>query len=169
MLRKFILGLALLALLSVAALLHYALPSRDIVRIEGTEIIRVDQTGTATATTETVALTRDVRLINASDANGKPRVYRNEDTGWGFPFYLKFDSSDLQAVAQKYAKEESGWVALRHYGWRLRMFSMYPNALSMKPVDGPDATLIPWFNIVFLTIFALVVIAIAVRLRRLLS
>jgi len=33
----------------------------------------------------------------------KPRVFRNEDTGWGFPFYFKFNSADLQAVAQSIA------------------------------------------------------------------
>ena len=32
----------------------------------------------------------------------------------------------------------------------------FPNATKVKPVDGPDVQLIPWFNIVFLIVFAAV-------------
>jgi hypothetical protein len=43
---------------------------------------------------------------------------------------------------------------MRYYGWRSQLFSIYPNAVSIRPADGPDMRLIPWFNIVFLTLLA---------------
>ena len=93
-----------------------------------------------------------MRYVNAEWPNGNPRVFRNEDA----PLYLKFDSGNLNATAQslgnKHANEETPeWVAVKHYGWRIPIFSMYPNALSIKTVAGPDVRLIPWFNILFLT------------------
>ena len=32
---------------------------------------------------------------------------------------------------------------------------MFPNAYKIREVDGPDASLTPWFNIIFLTILGL--------------
>ena len=105
---------------------------------------------------------RDVFFIQTRKANGNVMVYRNEDTGWGWPPYFKFDTADLQAQARVYVADggEPKWVALRHYGWRSRLFSIFPNAVSLKPVDGPDERLIPWFNIVFLSLFALAILSI---------
>ena len=40
-------------------------------------------------------------------------------------------------------------MVITHYGWRNRLFSVYPNAIAIRPVDGPDARVIPWFNIFF--------------------
>ena len=100
--------------------------------------------------------TIDVRYINTKRPNGKAMVYRNQDTGWGWPPYFKFDTGNLMADAQDLVlRSDSGeenWVAVKHYGWRIEMFSLYPNAISLKEVDGPSARIIPWFNIVFLTI-----------------
>lgn len=146
---------ALLLFTIGAVLLNYYLPDRDIVQIVGTEVKRVDVDAGAPfwdradiGTTE--GATRDVRFINTRRANGSSMVYRNEDTGWGFPPYFKFDSGDLTAQAQSLEREEDTWVAVRHYGWRIKLFSIFPNATSIKRVDGPDALLIPWFNIVFI-------------------
>ncbi len=148
---------ALLLFVIGAVLLNYYLPDRDIVQIVGTEVKRIDvdkgapfwdraDTGTNEETT------RDVRFINAVRKNGKPKVYRNEDTGWGFPPYFKFDSSNVTAQAQKLEQEEGQWVAVRHYGWRIELFSIFPNVTSIKRVSGPDVKLIPWFNIVFIAL-----------------
>lgn len=146
---------ALLLFTIGAVLLNYYLPDRDIVQIVGTEVKRVDVESGAPfwdradiGTTE--GTTRDVRFINTRRANGNSMVYRNEDTGWGFPPYFKFDSGDLTAQAQSLEREEETWVAVRHYGWRIKLFSIFPNATSIKRVDGPNALLIPWFNIVFI-------------------
>jgi hypothetical protein len=38
---------------------------------------------------------------------------------------------------------------MTHYGWRNEYFSAFPNAIAIKPVAGPDVTIIPWFNIFF--------------------
>jgi hypothetical protein len=49
---------------------------------------------------------------------------------------------------------------------RSEFLSIYPNAISIKRVTGPDVQLIPWFHIVFLTILAAVFWAVWVRWRR---
>jgi hypothetical protein len=149
---------AVVALL-LAAFLHYTLPQRDIVRIVDTEVRRVDfgensifwaapDTGTATGTN------RDVRFINAVRPNGKVIVYRNEDTGWGWPPYFKLDSSNLQTEAGDLISTQADpiWVAVRHYGWRNEFLTIYPNAVGVRRVEGPEVTLIPWLNIVLLVL-----------------
>jgi uncharacterized protein DUF1523 len=57
-------------------------------------------------------------------------------------------------------------VVIRKYGWRSNLYSIYPNALSIRPIAGPDVRIIPWFNIVFLTLLAALFWAIRVRWRR---
>lgn len=160
--------------LSLAAVLHYTLPQRDIVRITGTDIQRADFSGISRwfyARADMGAAdsnTRDLRLINTVDASGKIRVYRNEDTGFGWPFYFKLDSQDLQAEAQDEisTREEPRWVAIKNYGWRLQFLSAYPNATSLKLIDNPDVRLIPWTAIVILVILFALFWAIYVRWRR---
>ncbi len=162
----------LVLILFVVVFLSYFLPSRDIVQIVGTDVKRMDikdgdwfwdKPDAGTQAKET----RDVRFINATRPNGKARVYRNEDTNWSFPPYFKFDSSDLNAAAQDLAKQDDIWVAVSHYGWRVKLFSAYPNAYKVKRVAGPKTLLIPWFNIVFLTILFLILLRIYRWLRRL--
>ena len=153
--------LALLVLI-VGSILHYTLPQRDIARITGTEIIRQDFSGlnrifyaqgdSGNAQTES----RDLRLINSVLASGDVMVYRNEDTGFGWPPYFKFDSADLHAEAANLAStaDDPGWVAITHYGWRSRLLTTYPNAVAITPVAGPEVSLFPWLNIVILLILA---------------
>ncbi len=162
------LTLKVLAFLLAGALLHYVLPQHDVVRITSTEVIRMDFTkfnrlffAQPDSGNQEFA-TRDIRLINTvrkktlllgfirRDAEGV-MVYRNEDTGWIWPPYFKFDSSDLQAEASANIStaENPKWVVITHYGWRNRFFTIYPNAVAIKPVSGPDVTIIPWFNIFF--------------------
>jgi hypothetical protein len=150
-------GLA--ALLLIAAFLHYSLPSRDVVRIVGTDVVRED-VQRRDAEGNLVAVTRDVRYIQAKWPGGGDRVYRNEDTGWGWPPYFKFDTADLAAEATDLVStaEAPDWVVVRHYGWRIPVMSMYPNALSIRPASGPDESPWPWFNIVFITLLVLSVL-----------
>jgi len=155
-----------LIIIVFAALLHYFLPSRDIVQIVGTDVKRMDignspwwdkpDAGTQKQST------RDVRFINAVWPDGKARVYRNEDTNWSFPPYFKFDSGDLSARAQSLANKNGGevWVAVSHYGWRVKLLSMFPNAYKIRQVSGPDVRLVPWFNIAFLSLLAFIFISI---------
>ncbi len=101
-------------------------------------------------------VTRDIRLISTVKRKTfllgfipreaeKVMVYRNEDTGWIWPPYFKFDSSDLQAEAQANIStpENEQWVVMTHYGWRNRFFTIYPNAIGIRPVAGPDVRIIP--------------------------
>ncbi len=162
----------LLAALALA-IAHYTLPQRDIVRIVSTYEERQDfganslfwsgpSSGSASLAN------RDVLFIQTIKANGKVMVYRNEDTGWGWPPYFKFSTANLQteaadAVSTRDAPE---WVAMTHYGWRSELISIFPNAVSVRPVTAPDVTLIPWFNIVFLILLVALARTIQVRIRR---
>ena len=160
---KWVFYLILFVLL--VGVLHYNLPQRDIVRVVNTYEERQEFGGwndifwsSGDAGAGAVTTNRDVLFIQTIKANGDTMVYRNEDTSWGWPPYFKFDTADLQteaadAISPKDAPE---WYAMRHYGWRNAFFTIFPNALSLKPVASPDVFLIPWFNIVFLTILFLI-------------
>ena len=154
-----------LALL-LAGFLYYTLPQHDVVRI--TEVYnRVTtvswankyfyaspDTGTAEGKDS-----RDIRFISAAFADGSVMVYRNEDTGWIWPPYFKYDSSNLQAVASnvKSADAAPKWVLVTRYGVRFPMLSIYPNAIRITEVPGPDYTYFPWLNLVILALLAFAV------------
>lgn len=152
----------------LAAFLHYTLPQRDIVMVIGTNQQRMDfganslfwaqpDAGMANAGN------RDVRFIEAMTPGEDIRVYRNEDTGWGWPPYFKLESSNLQARAKSLAStmDDPQWAVLTHYGWRLEVLSIYPNAVRIRAVDSPDIQLFPWLNITILAaLAALVVLAV---------
>jgi len=160
--------------LLVAAFLHYTLPQTDIARITDTYEKRVDfgensifwaNQGTGEAEG---ARNRDVFFIQTVRSDGDVMVYRNEDTGWGWPPYFKFDTANLQAEASdlKSTSENPKWVAITHYGWRNELISIYPNAVHVEPVAGPDVRFIPWFNIILLTVLFALFWAIRVRWKR---
>lgn len=161
--------------LLVGAFFHYTLPQVDIVRITDTYEKRENPginrlfwaRGDAGSSAD--AIGRDVFFIQTRMANDKVMVYRNEDTGWGWPPYLKFDTSNLQAEAADLRSTASDpkYVALRHYGWRAEFLSIFPNAVAIWPVDGPDAQKpFPWRNVVILTLVAAIWYGLWVRWRR---
>lgn len=164
-------SLRILLLLIVGLFLHYTLPHHDVVRITntynrvttiGTEnawAYSSPDTGTAESTT-----TRDIRFIEAAFPDGSVIVYRNEDTGWVWPPYFKYDSSNLQAEAGnlKSLAATPTWVSVTYYGWRFPFLSIYPNAVGLKEVAGPDVRIIPYVPIVVL----LALLFIYVMLRR---
>ncbi|MFN3281731.1 MAG: DUF1523 family protein [Tabrizicola sp.] len=149
----------------IAGFLHYTLPQHDVVRIVGTYQERQDLsdwTRIFWATPDDQAtglINRDVQFIQAIKANGKEIVYRNEDTGWSWPPYFKFNTANLLARAQDLIStaENPKWVIVTHYGWRNFYFSAFPNAVNIKPVASPDVTIIPWFNIFFFLVLAFVI------------
>ncbi len=161
-------AIRIVLILIVAAFLHYSLPQRDVVQIINTYnkvtpiganwiFYSIEDSGTGA---ETTAVTRDIRFIDAVYPDGKTvMVYRNEDTGWVWPPYFKWDSSTLQAEAANLQSDKAApqWVAVTHYGWRLPFFSAFPNAVKIAPVAGPDVRLIPWLNIVLLLLLAFMV------------
>ncbi|SOB94075.1 DUF1523 family protein [Rhodobacter maris] len=152
----------------VGAFLHYTLPQHDVVRVVNTYQERQDlgdwtrifwsspedQSGNLS--------NRDVQFISAVTADGKPVVYRNEDTGWGWPPYFKFDTANLLTEAEdlKSTAEAPKWAVITHYGWRSEILSIFPNAVAIHAVDDKDVTVIPWFNIVFLTLFVMLVLTV---------
>lgn len=148
--------LALLLLGAYAAVLHYSLPSRDIVRVLGTEVVRVAEERTDPEGRE-VLITRDQMRINTITPEGGERVYRNEDTDWSFPWYFKFDSANVAARAENLKSTESqpAWVVVTHYGWRIPMLSWFPNAIDLDRAERPDQDLTPWVNIVVVTLLSL--------------
>jgi hypothetical protein len=171
---KWVLGL--LVLLAVGAFLHYVLPKREVVYITSTEnrIVSPDEYngfrsfGEAPTSTSTGQAGADVFFINTTTRDGGVLVFRNEDTGFGFPPYFKYDSADLQAEAQDAVstRDAPRWMVVRFYGWRIPFVSMFPNATSMTPASSRDVTLIPWFSIVTAVLLVAVVWAVWARLRR---
>jgi len=163
-------GIRIVLLLIVGLFLHYTMPQRDVVQIINTYnkntpiganwmFYSIEDTGTGVETTATI---RDIRFIDAVYADGDVMVYRNEDTGWFWPPYFKWDSSTLQAEATNLKSDKANpqWVAVTHYGWRMPIFSIFPNAVKITPVDGPDVRLIPWVNILLLAFLAFVILMI---------
>lgn len=164
---------AIAALLALA-LLHYNLPQTDVVRIVGAETRRVDFGENAffwaTPDVGTAAgATRDVKFIEtALYTSGRVMVYRNEDTGWGWPPYFKINSFNLQAEATDLVSTAAAprWVVMTHYGWRNEFFTIFPNAVSIRPTDDPEALRIPWVSILVLAVLAALVLWVRALLRR---
>ena len=137
--------------------LHYTLPQHDVVRVVGTYQERQDLTDWtrifwSSPDDQSGTLTnRDVQFIQTIQTDGDPMVYRNEDTGWSWPPYFKFDTASLQTEADdlRSTAEAPKWAVVTHYGWRNELISIFPNAVGIRAVEGPDVTIIPWFNIFF--------------------
>lgn len=140
----------------LAAALHYSLPQVDVVRAVGVAVKRVD----ITEGDKGASRTRDVYQLQMETPSGDPRVYRNEDNF----LYGKFDSADLQTKIQSFSADKQ-LVALRHYGWRLKLFSTFPNAVKAWPVEEGYRH-IPWFNMVVLAIVGYFIFILVRYIRR---
>jgi hypothetical protein len=143
------------------------------VRIVETEVRRVEvpQTALFWADSEPVnpqSQNRDVKFVSSVNSAGNPFVFRNEDTGWGWPPYFKFDSADLQARASDRISTEAEprWVTAHFYGIRSNLFTIYPNLVDMSPAAGPAARVIPWTRIVILVVVIALVLTIRAALKR---
>lgn len=156
------------------SVLHYTLPRWDVVRIIETYERRetfgansIFWSGARTGSGDG-EITRDIFFIGTITEGDRPIVYRNEDTGWGWPPFFKFDSANLQTRAANLRSSEAdpNWVAVKHYGWRSEFITIYPNAVRLKQVAGPDDRPIPWTSIAILIGLACVFWAIYARWRR---
>jgi hypothetical protein len=148
----------LVAATPVALALSYVLPSKRVVRIVGADVLRYDPNDRMhRQTIGDGGMARDVYQIFTEDPETKKQhVYHNEDTRWSFPWYFKFGSADLQGTANSIAGDrEHNLAEITSYGWRIKMFSMFPNATSIKRVE-PGHVSVPWFNITFLLVLLFV-------------
>ena len=138
---------------AVFLFLDYALPSRTTVRVTNVYNKLTDVGANAifyaSSDTGTVQMPdgrRDIRYIATVQPNGRPYVYRNEDTGWIWPPYFKYDSANLHAIAADSVSTaaEPRWMNVTSYGWRISWATIYPNAISMRQVSGPGDAPLNW-------------------------
>ena len=172
--KKIKIGFGALLFVILFLFFHYNLPRTSVVQISGTDTKRVDKAvevekveGAKDKKENISTQTADVRFINSVSRKGKPMVFRNEDTGWGWPPYFKFDSADVTAEAQAFAADQGKpWVLVKYYGWRIKMFSMFPNVLDLKKVDK-NYTHIPVFNIIFFILLITLILIVRSKLKKL--
>ena len=139
------------------------LPSSVKVTISGTEVKRQASDTPRREHPCTTCATSWPKTIDT----GNPLVFRNEDTGWGWPPYFKFDSADLSSKAADIANNKrDAVVLLTYYGVRSPMLDLFPNAVSLEVVEA-GYTHIPWFNIVFSLLLCVALVYFFIRLRRL--
>lgn len=166
--RKLPTALAVIALLLLAGLLAYVLPQHRVAYIDGSEVRRGD--GTVIKNSSDLPPRQepgiDMYYVYASNpARTDVYVFRNEDTGFGFPWYFKMDSAELQARAQLLARKEGQLALVTYYGWRIPVLKLFPNAVDIEAWDRAEE---PWpvFNLTVLALLAIALGGSAWKLRR---
>jgi hypothetical protein len=147
-LRRILFGTVITLLIAAGpvAFLYYFLPHRDVLRIVGTDTRR------PIGSTKSDVSTHMEFFINAEDVETqKPRVFHNEDTRWGFPWYFKFNSAEVQAIAQSIANER-GTALITYYGLRIQILSVLPNITNIKRAAPDEEPPFPWFNVVSIAV-----------------
>jgi hypothetical protein len=163
-LRMMLAALGVLLVVALGLILAYSLPRNELVKIVGDDVKRIDVNGRL-VDPKAAPASRDVFFINTENQQAHDvRVFRNEDTRFGFPWYFKFDSADIQARAQLLARDNKP-VLVTYYGWRIPMLSLFPNAVNVQPWDSQDMPF-PVFNTIFFVILALLVITVWWKWRR---
>lgn len=159
--------LAVVLLVGVAAFLAYVLPQHRVVHVDGFEVKRVDGTVVGSGVVPVPAVSgSDVYYLHTSNPERtEVFVFRNEDTGFGFPWYFKFDSAEVQGRAQLLAQKPEQLALVTYYGWRIPVLKRFPNAVDVEAWDRPEE---PWpvFNSVFFAVIALLVAMVWWKLRR---
>ncbi len=139
-------GILFLGFLFCLVLFSYYLPSTAKVQVTGTEVKWTDDS-------DPKKPRRDIRYVQGRDVeSGETRVFRNEDTGWGWPPYMKFDSTELSGLAANLAKDDKKIALATYYGWQITLFDSYPNLIELEEVPA-DYRHIPITNIIFLVFF----------------
>lgn len=165
-LRGVLVGLGLLLLVLAGFFIEYSLPQHRVVHVSGHEVKRMDMNGNIVDATKAVAATRDVYFINTADIDsGEVHVYRNEDTRFGYPFYMKFDSPEVLARAQTLAKDPNQLALVTYYGWRIKMLDKFPNAIDIQPWSSQEEPF-PVFNTIFFVVLGLLVLVLWWKLRQ---
>lgn len=156
-------ALGLIALLS-ALWLDYYLPEKTIATITGVEVKRTDKDGPISQKNPADGPTTDVYYVYTERTGEQIRVFRNEDTGWGWPFYFKFNAADVQAKA-KSMEFEKRLAIISSYGWRINLLSTFPNVIKIESTE-PDASTWSFFRWFWFAVWGLVFGKMALALWR---
>ena len=118
--RKVMFGIYLFVMAISVIYVDHFLPEKTLGYITGDSVKRTDKDGPISSSNPADGPTVDVYYISLTVEGGDDKdvlVMRNEDTRSGWPFYFKYDSADLYALAQRYNKEHQ-LVMVNHYGFR---------------------------------------------------
>lgn len=139
--------------------LDFSLPNGRIVHVVGTDVKRMSKT------VDGKELTRDVYFVSADNiSDGQTYVYRNEDA-WLYLF--KVNSADIQGRAHSLVQSQDKTPALlRYYGYRLQLFSVFPNILTLEAVDGGHQY-VPYLRYLAFTLWGFVSFFVGFRWRHL--
>ncbi len=128
MIRTAGLILFLVPVLAGSLFLHYLLPRYTVAVVTGVESKRAERANTRLPEGSPDA--RDQYLVFLKRDGGSDMVFRNEDTGWGFPPYYKFNAAELQAKTTGLIGKPA---LIEFYGWRSKIFRIFPNILALDP------------------------------------
>lgn len=153
---KYFLILVLLSLhIVLIGAVNYAFPSYDVTMVTTGDVRRVDKDGIISASNPADGEIRDVYyLYTSNDQTEKAIQYRNENTGWGFPFYFKFNSGEVQAKALAFA-EKKQLVQIKYYGWNIPMLNEERKLVSVKAMNEGDTKSLPIVSYILYAFFAL--------------
>ncbi|GAA8691207.1 DUF1523 family protein [Helicobacter pylori] len=131
--RNVVLFILTVIFLALMLLVSYCMPHYSAAVISGVEVKRMNENENTPNNKEVKTLARDVYFVQTYDPKDQKSVtvYRNEDTCFGFPFYFKFNSADISALAQSLVNQQ---VEVQYYGWRINLFNMFPNVIFLKPL-----------------------------------
>lgn len=131
--------------------MHYFLPSKDIVTISGINLKRAEGVPARGATPAKDGA--DMYFIFGKNEKGDAAAYKNQDTGWGWPPYFKFEAAELQAKAQTLVGQK---VIIKYYGWRNKFFGLFPNIISLeKGTDTDQDSTASWTRRIVFTAWVL--------------
>ncbi|QGM81503.1 DUF1523 family protein [Otariodibacter oris] len=152
---KYFLILVMLSLhIVLIGAVNYAFPSYEQTVITGMEVRRVDKDGPISKSNPEDGPVRDVYyLFTENPETKKVMTYRNEDTGWGLPFYFKFDAALTQAKAQAFANDKK-LVQIKYYGWYISWLNEFRNVVSIQPVEEGQSQSMPWISYIIYAFFA---------------
>lgn len=148
-------------------IVNYAMPSYKALYLIGAEVKRVDQNGLISKENIASKMTKDVYYIYAKSPikDDKVMVFRNEDTRWGFPFYFKFNSADIQAKSAAFGEQKS-LVEVKYYGWRIQVLNKFQNLISIKKIENQNALSLPIFSYIFYLIILASLVSCVIYTRK---
>ena len=136
-----------------------AVPQKDVLVVAGTDTKRAEQVplfGT-TATSDG----RHTFFIILQKPGGSPTPFKNENTGWGWPPYFKFNAPEIQATAQAMIGQE---VAVTYFGWRNQIFGTFPDIVSLDPA-GKNTGTTSWVRGTVFTLWGLLLVFLFSKLK----